>query len=149
MVLVKENINKHRRVYLDGDRYVKVWGNVTPVWIANHVSILNTVVPDYVIAYGPDWISYRVIDGIVANTLEHTDKFIVDIYKFCLDSISLSKPYVHGDWVLSNIIVRPDSSFVLIDWDNVGIYDVDMYMNKLHSDLYSAFNERFYDATKI
>lgn len=149
MDLVKENIEKRRKVFYDDDRYIKVWEDVKPMWISEHVKILRFLIPNYVESYGGNWIAYNKIEGVPASTIEHTDEFIRNIYKFCLLSIEDSKPYVHGDWVLSNIIVRPDNSFVLIDWDNVGIYSESEYMSKLHSDLYSAFKERFYDATGI
>ena len=42
---------------------------------------------------------------------------------------------------MSNIIIRPDKSLALIDWDNVGMYLEKDYMEKLHKDLSSAFGE--------
>lgn len=140
MELVKENKAKGRKVYFCGDRYRKVWENKID-WIYSHVKILNRVTPDYVIDYGNDYIDYKVIEGITANTVEHTDKFINKIYNFCLENIKATKPWVHGDWVLSNIIIQPDDTMILIDWDNVGIYREEEYLSKLHTDLISAFGE--------
>lgn len=149
MILIKENIEKRRKVYKDNDRYVKVWEDVSPKWIFKHVNILRDVAPELLDTFGSNWISYNEVEGVVANTIPHTDEFIRDIYKFCLESIEKSKPYVHGDWVLSNIIVKPDNTFQLIDWDNCDVYPEDDYMDKLHKDLHSAFGDRFYDATGI
>ena len=140
MELVKENKAKGRKVYFCGDRYRKVWENKID-WIYTHVKILNRVMPGFVIDYGNDYIDYKVIEGVTANTVEHTDKFINKIYNFCLENIKATKPWVHGDWVLSNIIIQPDDTMILIDWDNVGIYREEEYLNKLHTDLISAFGE--------
>lgn len=140
MELVKENKDKGRKVYFCGDRYKKVWNNRAD-WIYTHVKILNRVVPGFILGHGADYIDYKVVEGITANTVEHTDKFIKDIYNFCLASIKASRPWVHGDWVLSNIIIQPDGTMQLIDWDNVGIYREEEYLNKLHNDLISAFGE--------
>ena len=140
MELVKENEAKGRKVYFCGDRYRKVWENKID-WIYTHVKILNRVMPGFVIDYGNDYIDYKVIEGVTANTVEHTDNFINKIYNFCLENIKATKPWVHGDWVLSNIIIQPDNTMVMIDWDNIGIYREEEYLNKLHTDLISAFGE--------
>ena len=140
MELVKENKAKGRKVYFCGDRYRKVWENKID-WIYTHVKILNRVMPGFVIDYGNDYIDYKVIEGVTANTVEHTDKFINKIYNFCLENIKATKPWVHGDWVLSNIIIQPDDTMIMIDWDNIGIYREEEYLNKLHTDLISAFGE--------
>jgi len=140
MELVKENKAKGRKVYFCGDRYRKVWENKID-WIYTHVKILNRVMPGFVIDYGNDYIDYKVIEGVTANTVEHTDKFINKIYNFCLKNIKATKPWVHGDWVLSNIIIQSDDTMVMIDWDNIGIYREEEYLNKLHTDLISAFGE--------
>ena len=140
MELVKENKAKGRKVYFCGDRYRKVWENKID-WIYTHVKILNRVMPGFVIDYGNDYIDYKVIEGVTANTVEHTDKFINKIYNFCLENIKATKPWVHGDWVLSNIIIQPDNTMLMIDWDNIGIYREEEYLSKLHTDLISAFGE--------
>ena len=79
MELVKENEAKGRKVYFCGDRYRKVWENKID-WIYTHVKILNRVMPGFVIDYGADYIDYKVIEGITANTVKHTDEFINKIY---------------------------------------------------------------------
>ena len=140
MELVKENKDKGRKVYFCGDRYKKVWENKLD-WIYTHVKILNRVMPGFVIDYGNDYIDYKVIEGVTANTVKHTDEFINKVYNFCLENIKTTKPWVHGDWVLSNIIIQPDSTMTMIDWDNVGVYREEAYLNKLHTDLISAFGE--------
>jgi RIO-like serine/threonine protein kinase len=139
MELVKQNLEKKRAVYLNNTTYRKVWDEEQVDWIKHHVTILDQLVPGYVVGYGSNYIDYSIIVGTLANTVEHTDKFIQQVYKFCLDNIELTKPWIHGDWALSNIIIKPDNTMVMIDWDNLGIYPVNEYMDKLHSDLISAF----------
>jgi RIO-like serine/threonine protein kinase len=143
MKLIRENKQKQRTVYFCGDRYRKVWGNISPEWIYRHVKLLDRVVPNFVISYGNDYIEYNVIEGTTANVFEHTDEFIKKIYQFCLDNIRSTKPWVHGDWSLSNIIIQPDGNMVMIDWDNLGMYREEDYMNKLHNDLTNAFGKAF------
>jgi len=141
MELIRENKEKQRATYFCGDRYRKVWGNISPEWIYRHVKLLDRVVPGYVLGYGTDYIEYKIVEGSTANRSEHTDEFINRIYKFCLENIRSTRPWVHGDWTLSNIVIQPDGQLVMIDWDNLGMYREDDYMNKLHSDLISAFGE--------
>ena len=141
MELIRENKEKQRAMYFCGDRYRKVWGNISSEWIYRHVKLLERVVPDYVLNYGNDYIEYKIIEGTTANEFQHTDEFIKQIYKFCLENIRSTIPWVHGDWTLSNIVIRPDNSMIMIDWDNVGMYREEEYMNKLHNDLISAFGE--------
>lgn len=148
MILVKEHKDKQRIVYKDKDKYIKVWTEIKPMWISNHVKLLREVCPNLVDDYGGNWIRYNEIKGVTAHHVEHTDDFIRKVYKFCLETIEQTKPYVHGDWVLSNIIVH-NNTLYMIDWDNIGIYPEQEYMSKLHSDLYSQFGDRFYDATGI
>ena len=140
MELVKENTDKGRTVYFCGDRYKKVWNNKAD-WIYTHVKILDRIVPGFVIGHGSDYIEYKVVQGVTANTFEHTDEFIRKVYNFCLSTIKQTRPWVHGDWVLSNIVIQPDNTMIMIDWDNVGIYREEEYLNKLHTDLISAFGE--------
>ena len=147
MELIKENLEKKRRVYFCGDRYRKVWEDKAD-WIYTHVKILERVVPGYVLGYNNDYIEYAVIDGIVADSMEHTDEFIKQVYAFCLENIAATKPWVHGDWVLSNIIVQPDGRMAMIDWDNLGMYRETDYMKKLHRDLHSAFGDKFFEIIK-
>lgn len=140
MELIKANKDKGRKVYFCGDRYKKVWEKKLD-WIYTHVKILNRVMPGFVIDYGNDYIDYKIIEGVTANTVKHTDEFINKVYNFCLENIKATKPWVHGDWVLSNIVIQPDGTMIMIDWDNVGVYQEETYLNKLHTDLISAFGE--------
>ncbi len=142
MVLIKKNEDKHRSVFFDGTYYIKVWSDAKPSWISEHVNILNELVPGYVVEHGGNWIKFNPIKGKSANEFDHTDDFIKQIYNFCLDNIEKTKPYAHGDWVLSNIIID-NQSIQMCDWDNVGIYTSEEILKKLKDDLYSAFGEKF------
>ena len=141
MELIKENLEKKRAVYLNNNTYRKVWFDDRAEWIYRHVKILDRIVPGYVVGYGSDYIDYSAVIGTLASTVKHTDAFIRQIYKFCLDNIKLTKPWIHGDWALSNIIIQPNGNMAMIDWDNVGTHREQEYMDKLHSDLSSAFGE--------
>jgi RIO-like serine/threonine protein kinase len=79
---------------------------------------------------------------VPANTFPHTKEFIDKIYNFCINNINTTSPYAHGDWVLSNILIDDDDIHI-IDWDNVGIYSPTEILEKLHSDLKSAFGDKF------
>lgn len=149
MILIKENIEKRRCVYKKDNTYIKVWSDIKPSWISNHVKLLREVCPDLINDYGDNWISYNEIEGTPVSELEHTNELIDKVYEFCLGSLTRTKPYVHGDWVVSNIIMKPDGTFYLIDWDNIGIYSDVKVIAKLHSDLESSFGNKFYDATGI
>jgi RIO-like serine/threonine protein kinase len=139
MELIKENLEKKRAVYLSNNKYRKVWSDDRAEWIYRHVKILDRIVPGYVLDHGSNYIEYAIVEGTLASTIKHTDLFIQQVYKFCLDNIKSTKPWVHGDWALSNIIIQPNGTMVMIDWDNVGTYREKDYMDKLHSDLISAF----------
>ena len=152
MELIKDNKEKHRTTYFCGDRYRKVWANTTPEWISNHVQLLQEHMPGYVLDYGTNWIEYSIIPGTPVNTIPHTDDFILRIHKFCLENIQQTKPYVHGDWVLSNMLIH-NNVIRLCDWDTFGIYPDEEVKQKLHSDLLSAFGERYlkviYDSASV
>jgi RIO-like serine/threonine protein kinase len=142
MELVRENKEKQRAVYFCGTLYKKIWYNKDSTWVNNHVHELKKVVPDYVLDFGENWIDFKVVPGIPASTLEHTDAFIKRIYNFCLGNIFSTLPYAHGDWTLSNIIVNGDN-ISMIDWDNIGKYHLTEIFKKLDSDLESAFGKRY------
>ena len=142
MELIRENKEKQRATFFCGDRYRKEWYNVSATWIRNHVQLLNKLVPDYVLGFGDNWIEYKIIPGVPASTLSHSPEFVNRVYRFCLDSIAETSPYVHGDWSLSNIIVNGDT-LKLCDWDNLGIYPMDEVKAKLISDLTNAFGTAF------
>jgi RIO-like serine/threonine protein kinase len=152
MELIKENIQKHRKVYKLKDRYRKIWSDNRANWIINHVEILNKINPGYVLDFGIDFIDYKIVLGYPANTILHSDSFCFTICDFVFNENKRTYPYAHGDWVLSNIIVNEDK-FTLIDWDNVGIYTDDDINKKIYSDLTSAFGieriQKYYDTTKF
>jgi RIO-like serine/threonine protein kinase len=145
MKLIKENKNKQRAIYKMSDRIRKIWYAKDYHWVIEHFNLLQKINPGYVLLNGRTsdyvFIDYKVIKGVTASTLPHTDKFIKKIYDFCLNNIETTQPYAHGDWVLSNIIVDQDQ-LTLCDWDNVGIYDKQEAIKKMHSDLKSAFGEK-------
>jgi RIO-like serine/threonine protein kinase len=146
MELVRENKQKKRKTYKLVDRYRKVWDFIDLTWLEEHVRLLNTVVPDYVLEHGYNdatmWIDFKIIPGTPAGQFEHTEEFIKKIYQFCLDNIKATSPYVHGDWVLSNIIVDGET-MSMCDWDNLNIYPKEDVIKKLRNDLRSAFGEKF------
>lgn len=151
-MLIKQNTQKKRSVYkLDSGEYKKVWHFKDVPWLDKHVSLLNEYVPGYVKTHG--WTEFEMyivmneLPGIPANQFEHTDEFIKKIYNFCLNNIEQTKPYAHGDWVLSNIIVNGDN-ITMCDWDNFNLYPSNNVYKKMHNDLKSAFGDKF-DTTSI
>jgi RIO-like serine/threonine protein kinase len=88
------------------------------------------------------WIDYKIILGKPASGFIHSDEFIKKIYNFCLSNIRETYPYVHGDWVLSNIIIHEDN-IKMCDWDNLNIYPREDIIIKLHKDLESSFGDKF------
>jgi RIO-like serine/threonine protein kinase len=142
MKLIRENKEKHRSVFIDGDRYVKIWGNQPTQWINEHVNLLNKHVPGFVIDHGNDWISYNIVPGKLASEFPHTLDFVKRIHSFCLEQINQTKPWYHGDWTLSNMIIDGDK-ITMIDWDNLGQYDEYELYKKLNNDLKSAFGELY------
>ena len=144
MELVRMNKEKGRSVFYNNDHYVKVWNHdkITPKWIIDHVQLLKTLVPGYVIDHGENWIAFKEIDGIPANLFDHSAEFVQRIQQFCLENIKQTYPYAHGDWTLSNMIVDHDK-IIMIDWDNVGIYPEEEVYNKMNLDLKSAFGDLY------
>lgn len=140
MELVRKNIEKHRETYFCGDHYKKIWMACDPDWIIDHVMILDTIVPGYVLDYGTNWINFNVVPGTPASEFEHTEEFIQKIKNFCFAQIESTAPWYHGDWTLSNIIIN-DQNIQMVDWDNVGKYSLEEVHNKLNADLKSAFGE--------
>ena len=138
------NQEKGRSVFYNNDHYVKVWNHdkITPKWIIEHVQLLKTLVPGYVIDHGENWIAFKEIDGIPANLFDHSAEFVQRIQQFCLENIKQTYPYAHGDWTLSNMIVDHDK-IIMIDWDNVGIYPEEEVYNKMNLDLKSAFGDLY------
>lgn len=146
MELVKQNKEKGREVYKLDDRYRKVWYSIDTQALDEHLKILDVVMEGWVIDTGftdeTMWVDYHIVPGIPANTFEHTPEFIKRIYEFCIDSVKQTSPYAHYDWVLSNIMIDGDNMY-LVDWDNVGLYKPEDILEKMHSDLRSAFGEKF------
>lgn len=146
MELIKENLQKKRQTWKLTDCYRKIWLFKDLTWQKQHIELLNEVVPNYVKSYGhcekTMWIDFKIIPGIPASTFPHTEEFIKKVYLFCLDNIEKTRPYAHGDWVLSNILVD-GSTFRLCDWDNLNIYPEKDKIVKLHMDLQSAFGLKF------
>lgn len=142
MQIIRQNLEKNRTVFFDGKSYKKVWGNVSPNWISEHVKNLQHVVPGLVLDYGSNWISYNIVSGTPASEFPHTSEFVEKVRTFCINQIEELYPWVHGDWSLSNIIIDGDK-FTMIDWDNLGQYPKDEVYIKMNSDLKAAFGDLY------
>ena len=136
MDLIKKNIEKKREVYKLDDRYRKVWYDVDMDRLDEHVSILEDIIPGYVLDYGKTensmYIDYHIVPGTPANTFAHTPQFIRRIHDFCHETLEQTLPYAHYDWVLSNIMIDGENTY-LVDWDNVGIYSPEEIYKKIES----------------
>jgi len=155
MDLIKENIEKARSVYLNKNSIRKYWDNKSFDWVMNHVKILDKLMPGYIkgagVQFNKVYIDMNILPGTRADSFEHTTDFIRKIYQFCIEENKRTQPYYHGDWVLSNMFIDNDI-IRLCDWDNVGKHSENEVKEKLYSDLYSAFGDKFkeiYDTTTI
>ena len=146
MILIKENKEKKRAVFYDGQFYYKIWNFVDTNWFNNHVNLLEKYSPDLVadffISENSMTLKMHEIKGKLGNEFAPTLEFIDMIYKACIRNMNLTSPYMHGDWVLSNMIID-DNKVKFIDWDNLRIMSEDDAIAKLHSDLKSAFVNDF------
>lgn len=140
--LIRINYEKKRAVYFCGTHYRKIWENIDPDWIKLHVKNLDLIFPGYVINFGLNWIDYKVIEGKPASEFPHTKDFIKKIHDYCLTQINETKPWFHGDWTLSNMIINGET-ITMIDWDNLGQYSEEEVLQKLKSDLKSAFGDLY------
>lgn len=151
MDLIRENKQKKRAVFKDGNFYKKIWYIKDVKWLTDHIKLLDKYMPGYVHAYGFEkdsmWIKFNTIPGIPASKCDHTPEFVKQVYHFCLDNINQTAPYAHGDWVLSNILVD-GANMQMCDWDNLNLWPKDAIKKKLHNDLKSAFGDKF-DPTSI
>lgn len=146
MDLIRENKQKKRAVFKQGNVYKKIWYFKDLKWLDKHVELLNRFVPGYLIDHSHDessmWIMLNAIKGTPASELEHTPEFVSKVYNFCLQNIKDTAPFAHGDWVLSNIIVDGDH-MQMCDWDNLNLWPAGAIKKKMKSDLKSAFGDKF------
>lgn len=146
MILIKENREKKRSVFYDGKYYYKVWYYIDNLWFTNHIELLKKYAPNLIVSSFISDTSMTLkmnkVKGKLANEFEPNLKFIDLIYNSCIKNMQDTKPYMHGDWVLSNMIID-NNKVTFIDWDNLQIIDETSAMLKLHSDLKSAFVNDF------
>ena len=144
MDLLKENKQKQRKVYLHDKCIIKVYGSVSLAQIEAHVKIMDKIKPGYIISYGrtmdETYLVCKLIEGQPCNILHHP---VETIYKFCLDSILETYPYVHMDWSPSNIMYD-GKQYHLVDWDNVGIYDIRLALLELDNDMSEYYKSEFH-----
>lgn len=146
MELVKENLEKAREVYKTDTSYIKHWHGKDFMWLLAHIKKLECVRPDYIISYGQGdgfmWAEFVKLAGVPASKFEHTPEFVKRITDYCVNNYEETYPYAHGDWVLSNIIIDGDK-IEMCDWDNVDKYPREEVLEKMRSDLKSAFGDKF------
>lgn len=147
MTLLKHDPIKHRSVYLT-HRYVKkYWHSRDIEWVLNHMKILDNIMPNYVKGFGQDnngvYILFDRLEGVSASSFEHSTEFMRKVYHYCLELNASTKPYYHGDWVLSNMLIDSMGTIRMCDWDNVGLHSEEEVSEKLYSDLISAFGDKF------
>lgn len=148
MELIKENLEKKRAVYRKDDNTIrKIWYGKDLAWADNHVYTIEKVFPGYVKKFSAEddhaWIDFKFIEGTLASTLPHTEEFVLRIKRYCHENYKKTFPYAHGDWVLSNMIIDNEDNIHMIDWDNLKIWDPEDVYSKIHSDLKSAFGEKY------
>lgn len=146
MKLLRIQSEKQRSVYQLEDRIRKYWHISKLEWASTHFELLNDTIPGYTLGIGHNndsvWIDYKIISGVPASTLPHSLEFMEKIYQFCLANIEETKPYAHGDWSLSNMLID-DDVINMCDWDNLGIYPADEVYKKLNQDLLDSFGSSF------
>ena len=142
MNLVKENISKNRSTYLLDNGCYRKYLDRTEEWFIAHKQILDTLMPGYVNQIGNGFIDLNPVEGTLCSKLENNEKNMKRIYEYCISQIYSTLPYVHGDWAPSNII-ETDKGFVMIDWDNVGIYSLAEAYDKLNRDMIEHYGESF------
>ena len=142
MNLVKENISKNRKTYLLDNGFYRKYLDKPNHWFVDHNQILDRLMPGYVHQIGEGFIDLNPVTGTPCNLLEPTKENIKRIYEYCIQQIYNTLPYVHGDWAPSNII-ETDKGFVMIDWDNVGIYPLTQAYDKLNQDMIEAYGDLF------
>lgn len=150
MELIQENIAKQRKVYKkDNNTVRKIWYN-TPGknfgWLEEQSDMIEKVNPGYVkeIGYEEDnvWMDMQLIPGTVANKFDHSKDFILKMHNFAKNHYQETKPYAHGDWVTSNIIIDGDT-IKMVDWDGIGKYPDKFVNKKIIKDLKKA-KKRYY-----
>ena len=145
---------QNRSIYRLPNCYRKFWwrddGQVLDedmVKLKDHISILKSINPGYVLDYGKTlqnklFIDFNIINGtqvsIYVKELDtiYYPKFIKKIHDFIIENLKQTLPYAQYDWVLSNFLVDKDN-INLVDWDNVDIYSKEDIRKKLHSDMKS------------
>lgn len=142
MILVKENISKNRSTYLLDNGCYRKHLDRTEEWFIAHKQILDTLMPGYVNQIGNGFIDLNPIEGTLCSKLENNEKNMKRIYEYCISQIYSTLPYVHGDWAPGNII-ETGKGFVMIDWDNVGIYSLAEAYDKLNRDMIEHYGESF------
>ena len=147
MELIRATPEKGRSVFFNKTHYIKSWDNLPPSLISEHVRLLREIVPNYVVDYGSNWISYNIIPGTPVSRMKHTLELMESVYNFCLENIKETSPYAHGDWALSNILIDGDN-IRMCDWDNLGIYPLEEVYSKLHQDLLDGFGVPFLKLVK-
>lgn len=123
MQLIKTNKRKKRSVYFDGEFYYKVWNYSKPEWIDQHVQLVDRFAPGLIVDYSYTDCKMKIvlnrIPGETAFSVRHSESWMKRIHEACVQNLTETYPYAHCDWVLSNVIITPDSQIRLIDWDNL------------------------------
>ena len=67
-----------------------------------------------------DWVEGETMEAYIAANYHNTNAMAMLCYRFCKMAAWLrSQPFAHGDIKPDNIIVRPDGSLVLVDYDGI------------------------------
>ncbi len=67
-----------------------------------------------------DWVEGETMEAYIAANYHDTNAMAMLCYRFCKMAAWLrSQPFAHGDIKPDNIIVRPDGSLVLVDYDGI------------------------------
>lgn len=147
MDLIKETKSKFREVWYDGTFYYKTWKFLDCAWLSAHIKLLNTYAHGLVAGYSCSnnsmTLKMNIVEGKLASTFDQTQEFFDKIYSACLKDLDRTKPYAHGDWVLTNMIITKNNQVKFIDWDNINLFPRKGAIIKMHLDLKSAFGDNF------
>ena len=67
-----------------------------------------------------DWVEGETMETYIANNYQNEHAMSMLCYRFCkLAAWLRSQPFAHGDIKPDNIMVRPDGSLTLVDYDGM------------------------------
>jgi|TARA_B110000967_G_scaffold148065_1_gene151636 RIO-like serine/threonine protein kinase len=145
MELIKSAAYKKTKVYYDAinKHYIKHYGYFDKDWYDEHPKLVDKYYPGNFVSKtctkDSMTITFHEVEGEPFSRYHmYTNEYFDNVYQWLLKDIDRTWPYTHGDYGVGNIIITPNGTPAMIDFETLSKTRL-LTKRKAHNKIHSRF----------